>query len=127
MGRAKTAFAKGAKVGWWTLERVLHLPPTPGRTGDQWTVRCKCGARSCVTHEALRAGRSRACDGCAKAYRQTYNAAEQLADLGAMVLGDGWAELYATSPQNALAAAERRISAERIQLETFARLAHEEE
>ena len=126
MGRAKTAFAPKQRVGWWTLERVIHLPPTPGRTGDQWHVRCQCGARSHVTHEALQTGRSRACDACAKAYRQQYNAADQLADLGAMVLGDAWAKLYATSPQNAMRAAERRLSADRIQLETFARMARGE-
>ena len=95
----------------------------PGRTGDVWTVQCRCGAVSTVTHEALQTGRSRACDACAKAYRQQYNAPQQLADLGALVLGDAWAKLYATSPQNAMRAAERRLSADRIQLETFARLA----
>lgn len=125
MGRAKTAFARGQVVGWWTLERVLHLPPTPGRTGDQWATRCRCGFKALVTHEALQTGRSRACDGCARAYRAQHNHEQQLADLGYTVLGDQWAELYERSPERALLAAERRISAERAQLETFARKALE--
>lgn len=123
MARLRTKFKPKQKIGWWTLQSVIAEQPSAYRCGDRWSAKCRCGTIGSVTHEALQTGRSRACDACAPKFRALHDAAAQLAELGALVIGEQWATLYARSPQNAMIACERRLAAAHAQLETFARLA----
>jgi hypothetical protein len=122
MSRPKTKFTPKQVIGWWTLQRVATEDASAYRCGDRWAVKCRCGAIGSVTHEALQTGRSRACDACAPKYRALHDAAAQLAELGALIIGDEWAPLYQRSPHGAISACERRLSAERAQCATFAEI-----
>ena len=122
MARLRTKFEPKQQIGWWTLQRVTTEDTSAYRCGDRWSVKCKCGTIGSVTHEALQTGRSRSCDDCAKRYRAQHNAPEQLAELGALIIGDEWATLYKRSPHGAISACERRLSAERAQCATFAEI-----
>lgn len=122
MARLREKFSAKQKIGWWTLQSVTTEQPSAYRCGDRWSVKCRCGTIGNVTHEALQTGRSRACDACAPKYRAQHNAPEQLAELGALIIGDEWAPLYQRSPHGAISACERRLSAERAQCATFAEI-----
>jgi len=122
MARLRTKFKPKQVVGWWTLQSVIAEQPSAYRCGDRWAVKCRCGTVGGVTHEALQTGRSRACDACAPKYRALHDAAAQLAELGALVIGDEWTTIYKRSPPGAISACERRLSAERAQCETFAKI-----
>lgn len=124
MSRPKQVYRPGQIVGWWTLLRVSHEDASAYRCGDRWTVQCRCGSTGSVTHEALQTGRSRSCDRCAKRYRAQHDVAAQLAELGALIIGDQWRSLYALDPHGAISACERRLSAERATCEIFAKAAH---
>jgi hypothetical protein len=122
MARLRTKFKPKQQIGWWTLQSVIAEQPSAYRCGDRWSVKCRCGTIGSVTHEALQTGRSRSCDDCAKRYRAQHNDAAQLAELGALIIGDEWTTLYKRSPHGAISACERRLSAERAQCETFAKI-----
>ena len=122
MSRPRTKFKPKQVVGWWTLQRVTTEDASAYRCGDRWAVKCRCGRTGSVTHEALQTGRSRSCDACAKSYRAQHNAAAQLAELGALIIGDEWTSLYKRDPHGAISACERRLSAERVQCATFAEI-----